>query len=98
MTFLNPWPALVAAAAAVPLLLLLYFLKLRRQVLRMPSTLLWSSVTEDLQANVPFQRLRWSVLLLLQLLLVAALLAALARPVVQAGRGAASRMIILIDR
>ncbi len=98
MTFLNPWPALVAAAVVVPLLLVLYFLKLRRQSLRMPSTMLWRSSTEDLQANVPFQRLRWSALLLLQLLLVATLLAALARPVVQAGRGGASRMILLIDR
>lgn len=98
MTFLNPWPALIAAAVAVPLLLLLYFLKLRRQALRMPSTLLWRSATEDLQANVPFQRLRWSVLLLLQLLLITLLVAALARPVVQAGRGGASRMILLIDR
>ncbi len=98
MTFLNPWPAMVAAAVAVPLLLLLYFLKLRRQPLRMPSTLLWHTATEDLQANVPFQRLRWSVLLLLQLLLVATLVAALARPVVQAGRGGSSRLIMLIDR
>jgi hypothetical protein len=97
MTFLNPWPALVAAAVAVPLLLVLYFLKLRRQALRMPSTLLWRSSTEDLQANVPFQRLRWSVLLLLQLLLLATLLAALARPVLQTGHGGASRMILLID-
>ncbi len=98
MTFLNPWPALVAAAVVVPLLLVLYFLKLRRQALRLPSTMLWRSSTEDLQANVPFQRLRWSVLLLLQLLLVATLVAALARPVVQAGSGGASRMILLIDR
>ena len=64
MTFLNPWSAILAAAVAVPLLLLLYFLKLRRQTLRMASTLLWRSATVDLQANVPFQRLRWSLLLL----------------------------------
>jgi len=98
MTFLNPWPALAAAAVVVPLLLVLYFLKLRRQTLRMPSTMLWRSSTEDLQANVPFQRLRWSTLLLLQLLALSTLLAALARPVIQAGHGGASRMILLIDR
>ena len=98
MTFLNPWSAILAAAVAVPLLLLLYFLKLRRQTLRMASTLLWRSATVDLQANVPFQRLRWSLLLLVQLLLLVTLLAALARPVVQAGDTTASRMILLIDR
>ena len=98
MSFLTPWSALVAAAIAVPLLVLLYFLKLRRQALRIASTILWRTATEDLQANVPFQRLRWSLLLLLQLLLVTLLIAALARPVVQTGRGTASRMILLIDR
>ncbi|MCH7796974.1 MAG: VWA domain-containing protein [Planctomycetes bacterium] len=98
MSFLTPWSALLGAAVAVPLLVLLYFLKLRRQTLRMASTILWRTATEDLQANVPFQRLRWSLLLLLQMLLVAVLLAALARPVVQTGRGAASRIILLIDR
>ena len=98
MTFLNPWSAILAAAVAVPLLLFLYFLKLRRQTLRMASTLLWRSATVDLQANVPFQRLRWSLLLLVQLLLLVTLLAALARPVVQAGDTTASRMILLIDR
>ncbi len=98
MTFLTPWPAIFAAAVAIPLLLLLYFLKLRRHALRMASTMLWRSATEDLQANVPFQRLRWSLLLLLQLLLLTTLLAALARPVLRTGGAAASRMILLIDR
>ncbi len=98
MSFLTPWSALIAAAIAVPLLVLLYFLKLRRQTLRIPSTILWRTATEDLQANVPFQRLRWSLLLFLQVLLIAILLAALARPVVQTGRGAAARIILLIDR
>ncbi len=98
MSFLTPWPAVFAAAVAIPLLLLLYFLKLRRQSLRMASTMLWRSATEDLQANVPFQRLRWSLLLLLQLLLLVTLLAALARPVIRAGDASASRMILLIDR
>ncbi len=98
MSFLTPWSAILAAAVAIPLLLLLYFLKLRRQALRMASTMLWRSATEDLQANIPFQRLRWSLLLLLQLLLLTTLLAALARPVVDAGNPAASRMILIIDR
>ncbi len=98
MSFLSPWSAALAAAVAVPLLLLLYFLKLRRRSMRIASTMLWPRSAEDLQANVPFQRLRWSLLMLLQLLVVATLLAALARPVVQTGRSPWARVILLIDR
>ena len=40
-TFLN-WPiALLAGAIAVPALLVLYFLKLRRREMPVSSTLLW---------------------------------------------------------
>ncbi len=98
MTFLSPLTALFAAAVAVPLLLLLYFLKLRRRRLRMASTLLWAKSFEDLQANVPFQRLRFSALLLLQLLLLALLLLALAEPALESENRPASRIILLFDR
>lgn len=98
MQFLSPWTALLAAAVALPLLLMLYFLKLRRQTLRIPSTLLWRQSYEDLQVNAPFQRLRWSLLLLLQLLMLAALLLALAEPLWRGGHASAARMVLLIDR
>lgn len=98
MTFLSPWNALFAAAAAVPLLLLLYLLRLRRRRQRIASTLLWQRSFEDLQANVPFQRLRWSALLLLQLCLLAALLLALARPILQTEARHAGRLILLVDQ
>ena len=89
---------MAAAGVVVPLLLLLYFLKLRRLMLRIPTTLLWRESTQDLQVNVPFQRLRPSLLLFLQLLLLAALLAALAQPVLQTEAPPSARVILLIDR
>ena len=89
---------MAAAGVVVPLLLLLYFLKLRRQMLRIPTTLLWRESTQDLQVNVPFQRLRPSLLLFLQLLLLATLLAALAQPVLQTEAPPSARVILLIDR
>ncbi len=98
MTFLTPWPALLAGALAIPLLLLLYFLKLRRRMLRVPSTLLWPGVRDDLQVNVPFQRLRYSILLLLQLLILLCLLLALGQPVVEAQATSPSRLVLIIDR
>ncbi len=98
MTLLDPWTAILAASAAVPLLLLLYVLKLRRRTLRLSSTILWRRATHDLQANVPFQRLRPSWLLLLQLLLVVLRVGALGRPALQARGRPAGRVILLIDR
>lgn len=98
MSFLTPLSALVAAAVTVPLLLLLYFLKLRRRYVRIGSTLLWRSAHEDVEVNAPFQRLRFSILLLLQMLVLAALLLAMGRPVTDGEVEASGKLILLIDR
>jgi hypothetical protein len=98
VTFLSPTPALIAAALTVPALLLLYFLKLRRRPLRISSTLLWEQAVRDLQVNVPFRLLRFTALLLLQLLILASFLLALARPALHAKADAAPRIVLLIDR
>jgi len=95
--FLNAWSGLVAAGITVPALILLYFLKLRRREMPVSSTLLWKKAVQDLQVNAPFQRLRKNLLLFLQLLLLAALLLALARPILNYTPGAGPRTIILID-
>jgi uncharacterized protein YegL len=96
--FLNLGPALWAAAIAVPLLLVLYFLKLRRPERLVSSTVLWRKAILDLQVNAPFQRLRRNLLLLLQLLLLLLLCLALARPVSNNMLKAGKRTVILIDR
>jgi len=97
-TFLNWSTALWAAAGAIPVLLLLYFLKLRRKEVDVSSTLLWKKTIHDLQVNAPFQRLRRNLLLLLQLLILLALLLALSRPVARFTPGAGKISVILIDR
>ncbi|MEL7238856.1 MAG: VWA domain-containing protein, partial [Planctomycetota bacterium] len=96
--FLNLQAAAWAAAISVPLLVLLYFLKLRRTPQSVASTLLWKRAVQDLQVNSPFQRLRRNILLLLQLLVLAALLFALARPVSEGAAIAGDKNVILIDR
>lgn len=98
MTFLTPLLAGIAAAIAVPSLVILYFLKLRRRDLEVSTTLLWRKAIQDMQANAPFQRLRRNILLILQLLALAAALFALAQPQITANVGGGARHVLLIDR
>ena len=70
----------ILLAAIPPAIVLLYFLKLKRMPLEVPSTYLWSRTIEDLHVNSIWQRLRQSLLLLLQLLLIALIMLALIRP------------------
>ncbi len=98
MQWLAGTTALIAGAIAVPTLVLMYFLKLRRTEVNVSSTLLWKRAVQDLRVNAPFQRLRRNLLLLLQLLALLAALVALARPAIMLRPGSAKRYVLLIDR
>lgn len=79
------------------LLVALYFLKLRRQPLVVPSTYLWTKTLEDLHVNSLWQRLRQSLLLLLQLLLLLFVILAVLRPGCQGTDLVGDRFIFLLD-
>jgi len=98
MEWLTPLTALYAAAVSVPLLLLLYFLKLKRREQIVSSTLLWKRAVQDMQVNAPFQRLRRNILLLLQLLALLVVLLAVAGPILSLTAAPARRYVLLIDR
>lgn len=99
MSFLNTlaWWQWVLLSAVPVAIVLLYFLKLKRQPLTVPSTYLWSRTIEDLHVNSIWQRLRRNLLLFLQLLLVLLLLLALLRPGCRGTQLTGQRLIILID-
>ena len=83
--------------ALVPLVVLLYFLKLKREERIFPSTLLWQRAIEDLRVNSPFQRLRNNLLLILQILLLLLAIFALARPFLASRSATGSHVVVLID-
>lgn len=98
MTWLTPWLAGIAAAIAIPTLLILYFLKLRRRDVEISTTLLWKKAIQDMQANAPFQRLRRNLLLFLQLLVLAGILAALGQPQIKGQTITGRKHVVMIDR
>jgi hypothetical protein len=95
MSLLNA-AALGALGLAVPLILL-YLLKMKRQDKIVPSTLLWAKVIQDLQATHPFQKLQRNLLLILQLIILAALSFALARPALSTARKEGRSLAMIID-
>jgi hypothetical protein len=95
MNFLAPL-ALALSAFAAPIILL-YMLRLRRRDMVISSNLLWSQVLRDREANAPWQRLRRNLLLILQLLILAALILALARPYIEVPTVISGRTALLID-
>lgn len=95
MTLLAPW-ALLLGVLAVPVILM-YVLRLRRPEWPISSVVLWRSLLEDMQANAPWQRLRLSALLLLQLLAIAALVLAVAHPAYSQTRIVSGDVIVILD-
>ena len=95
MPFLSPLALL--GLLFVPVVVAMYLLKLRRDEHVVPSTLLWSRLVADVEANAPWQRLRRSLLLLLQLLLVLLLVALAARPFLERPAGLARDLVVVVD-
>ncbi|HNW93819.1 MAG TPA: BatA and WFA domain-containing protein, partial [bacterium] len=83
--------------AFLPLVMVLYMLKLRRQRQVVASTLLWRRLFEDVQANAFWQKLRRNLQLLLQLLAVTLLAIGYARPTVPAGVIYGTDLIVVLD-
>ena len=95
MPFLAPLA--LAGLVFVPLVIAMYLLKLRRDEAVVPSTLLWQRLVADVEANAPWQRLRRSLLLLLQLLLVLLLVFLAARPFIERPAGLAGDLVLVVD-
>jgi hypothetical protein len=96
INMLSSWQWLVVAAIPIAIVLL-YFLKLKRVPLQVPSTYLWHKSIEDLHVNSIWQRLRKSLLLFLQLLFLGIVALAFLRPGWRGTQLTGHRFIFLID-
>jgi len=95
VNLLNPVGLL--ALLTIPPVVLLYLLRLRRIPVRVPSVLLWRPMVQDMQANQPFQRLRFSILLLLQIIILLLTGFAFTRPYYQSRKPSGRSVVVVLD-
>lgn len=84
-------------AAAIPVVIVFYLLKRKRVVRLVSSTVLWQRFLAETQASAPFQRLRHNWLLILQLLVLALAIFALARPYFSGHLSGGNLQVIVLD-
>lgn len=90
-------PAAVVLFCVPPVLILLYFLRLKRKAIPVPSTFLWKKSVEDLHVNRLMQWIRRNVLLLLQLLAALLMIYAVLGPRMHGAIVGGKHYILLID-
>ena len=94
MKFLNPWGFLFALL--IPGVIILYLLKQQHEEVKISSTFLWEKTLEDMESSVPWQKFRKNILLFLELLAIALVSLAIARPY-QAQQRTGLNYIVLLD-
>ena len=90
-------PLALIGLLALPIIVAFYMLRLRRRDYPVGSTFLWQQLVRDVEANAPWQRLRFSWLLLLQLLIAAIVVFAAARPFSAAQTDLAANVVLIVD-
>src|SRR6185436_9928431 len=95
MTFAQPW-FLLGFALFAPIILL-YLLKQRRRRMEVSTLMFWDKILRDEQTVTSLTRLKKLLSLLLQLLFVALLTLAAARPSLSGKLTGARRIVLLLD-
>jgi Ca-activated chloride channel homolog len=90
-------PLALIGLLSVPLIVAFYMLRLRRPQHQVSSTYLWQHLVRDVEANAPWQRLRRSLLLLLQILLAVILAFLVARPFAERPAALAHDLVLIVD-
>lgn len=90
-------PLALIGLLALPIIVAFYMLRLRRRDLPVGSTFLWQQLIRDVEANAPWQRLRFSWLLLIQLLIAAIVVMAASRPFTAQQSDLAANVVLIVD-
>ena len=90
-------PLALIGLIALPIIVAFYMLRLRRRDLPVGSTFLWQQLIRDVEANAPWQKLRFSWLLLVQLLIAAIVVLAAARPFSAVESDLAANVVLIVD-
>ncbi|HET7685661.1 MAG TPA: BatA and WFA domain-containing protein [Candidatus Limnocylindria bacterium] len=90
-------PLALIGLLALPVIVAFYMLRLRRRDVPVGSTFLWQQLIRDVEANAPWQRLRFSWLLVLQLLIAALVVFAATRPFAVARSDLAANVVLIVD-
>ncbi len=90
-------PAALGLATLVIPLVALYMLRGRRQRVPVPSLMLWHGAGHSVSSATPWQRLRVTPLLLLQLLILAAFVTVLARPFFEQATDLGPHTVLVMD-
>lgn len=90
-------PANLLFAGLLGAILVLYILRLRRKERTISSTLLWETALRDLQANSPWQKLRSSLLMWVQMLFILLAVLALARPAIKVLSSGGQTAVVILD-
>ena len=90
-------PLALIGLISLPVIVAFYMLRLRRRDVPVGSTFLWQQLIRDVEANAPWQRLRFSWLLLVQLLIAAIVVIAAARPFTAVTSDLAANVVLIVD-
>ncbi len=95
MTFIAPWAAWFLAG--VPVIVLLYLLKLKRRPIAVSTLLFWERVMQENRQRALFQKLRNLLSLLLHLLIFLLIVAALAKPALDRLLRDGASVVLIVD-
>jgi hypothetical protein len=90
-------PLALIGLVSLPIIVAYYMLRLRRRDVPVGSTFLWQQLVRDVEANAPWQRLRFSWLLLLQLLIALVAVLAAVRPFATVTSDLAANVVLIVD-
>lgn len=91
------YPAGLLALLGVPVIIILYLLKQKREDYITSSLYLWKSALRDMEANAPWQKLKQNILMYLQILVCILLALLLSQPVISSDRSNSGNVLIVMD-